>query len=142
MTPDCVTIDHRRAKAFAPGEMTAYIRAGWDLDQTIRTYVEVVHRLSDLGAVCTYAGHGVSHEGFDAEWREIAVTTVEGDMVNRCELFDEADVDTALARFDQLSQPAPRLENAASQAAERLRSVLRGARLGRPGRNIDRRHLG
>jgi hypothetical protein len=118
MTPDCVTIDHRRAKAFASGEMTAYIRAGWDLDQTIRTYVEVVHRLSDLGAVCTYGGHGVSHEGFDAEWREIALTTVEGDMANRCELFDEADLDEALVRFDQLSRPAPRLQNAASRVYE------------------------
>ena len=121
MTPDCVTIDHRRANSFAPGEMTAYIRAGWDLGQTIRTYVEVVHRLSDLGAVCTYAGHGVSREGFEAEWREVAVTTVAGDMANRCELVDEADLDAALARFDQLSRSAPRLENAASQAAERLR---------------------
>ena len=40
-------------------------------------------------------------------------------MVNRCEVFDEADLDTALARFDQLSRPAPRLENAASQAVGR-----------------------
>jgi DNA-binding SARP family transcriptional activator len=120
MTPDCVTIDHRRVTAFAPGEMTAYIRAGWDLGQTIRIYVEVVHRLSDLGAVCTYAGHGVSREGFDAEWRDVAVTTVAGDMANRCELFDETEVDAAIARFEQLTQPAPRLENAASQVYERF----------------------
>jgi DNA-binding SARP family transcriptional activator len=120
MTPDCVTIDHRRVTAFAPGEMTAYIRAGWDLGQTIRIYVEVVHRLSDLGAVCTYAGHGVSREGFDAEWRDVAVTTVAGDMANRCELFDETEVDAAIARFEQLTQPAPRLENAASQVYERV----------------------
>jgi DNA-binding SARP family transcriptional activator len=120
MTPDCVTIDHRRVTAFAPGEMTAYIRAGWDLGQTIRIYVEVVHRLSDLGAVCTYAGHGVSREGFDAEWRDVAVTTVAGDMANRCELFDETEVDAAIARFEQLTQPAPRLENAASRLYEQF----------------------
>ena len=41
-------------------------------------------------------------------------------MVNRCELFDEADLDAAIARFEQLSQPAPRLENAASQVSERF----------------------
>ena len=46
--------------------------------------------------------------------------TVEGDLVNRCEVFDEADLDAALARFDELSRPAPRLENAASQVAERF----------------------
>ena len=30
---------------------------------------------------------------------------VEGDLFNRCELFDEADLDAALARFDELSRP-------------------------------------
>ena len=46
--------------------------------------------------------------------------TVEGDRINRCEFFDEADLDAALARFDELSRPAPRLENAASQVYERF----------------------
>ena len=46
--------------------------------------------------------------------------TVEGELINRCEIFDEADLDAALARFDELSSPAPRLENAASQADERF----------------------
>ena len=75
-----------------------------------------MHRLSDLGAVVTYAAHGVSHQGFDAEWQGVNVVTVDGEMVNRIEFFDEADLDAAIARFDQLSQPAPRLENAASRA--------------------------
>ena len=44
---------------------------------------------------------------------------VDGDLINRCEVFDETDLDAALARFDELSRPAPRLENAASQAVER-----------------------
>ena len=105
-----------------PASLTAYIRAGWDIDQDIRPYVEAVHRLDGLGAVVSYAAHGTSHEGFDAEWREIALVTVEGDMVNRCELFDEADLDTAIARFDQLSRPAPRLENAASRTYDRLQA--------------------
>jgi DNA-binding SARP family transcriptional activator len=119
-TPDCVSIDHRRGAAFAPGDLIEYFRAGWELGQDIRTYVEVVHRLSELGAVCTHAGHGVSHEGFDAEWHGVDLLTVEGDMVNRCEAFDDADLDAAIARFDELSRPAPRLENAASQVAERF----------------------
>ena len=42
--------------------------------------------------------------------------------VSRCEIFDEADLDAALARFEELSRPAPRLENAASHAYERFRS--------------------
>ncbi|MEB4211376.1 BTAD domain-containing putative transcriptional regulator [Mycobacterium sp. 94-17] len=117
---DCVSVDHRRASAFAPGDLAHYIRAGGDINQSIRPYVEVVHRLSDFGAVCTYAEQGGSDEGFDAEWHEIAVTTVEGDMVNRCELYDDADLDAAIARFDQLSGPAPRLENRAARVFEHV----------------------
>ncbi len=124
MTPDCVTIDHRPATAFAPGELPAYIRAGWDLGQNITTYVDCVHRLTNLGAVVTYAAYGISHEGFDGEWHEIALVTVEGSMVNRCELFDEADLDAAVTRFDQLSRPAPRLENTATRVFERLYSYV------------------
>jgi hypothetical protein len=123
-TPDCMTIDHRRVTAFAPGELNAYIRAGWELDQTIRTYVEVVHRLSDLGAVCTFAAYGVSHEGFDAEWRGISLSTVDGDMVNRSEFFDEDDLEVALATFDQLSRPAPQLENAATRTLDRVNAYF------------------
>ncbi|MGZ7087339.1 MAG: BTAD domain-containing putative transcriptional regulator, partial [Ilumatobacteraceae bacterium] len=120
MSPDCVSTDHRRGATFAPGDLIGYFRAGWELGQNIRTYVESVHRLSDLGAVCTHVGHGVSREGFDAEWRGIDLLTVDGDMVSRCEVFDEADLDSAIARFEQLSRPASRLENAASQVVERF----------------------
>ena len=56
--------------AFAPGDLTAYIRAAWDLGPDISIYIEAVHRLSDLGAVVTHAAHGTSQEGFDAEWRD------------------------------------------------------------------------
>ena len=52
------------------------------------------------------------------------LVTVEGDLINRCELFDEADLDAALARFDELSRPAPRLENAASRVNERYRTYF------------------
>ena len=45
---------------------------------------------------------------------------VEGDLFNRCEIFDEADLDAALARFEELHPQAPRLENAASQVGERF----------------------
>ena len=123
-TTDLVSIDHRRGTSFAPGGLIAYFSAGFDLDQDIRTYVEVVHRLSDLGAVCTHVGQGISREGFDAEWRGIDVLTVVGDSVNRCEVFEEADLNAALAKFDQLSRPTPRLENAATRIWERLRSFF------------------
>ena len=83
-----------------------------------------MHRLSDLGAVVTWASNGTSQAGFEAEWREISIATVDGDLINRSEMFDEADLDAALARFDELSRPAPRLENAASRVIERFRAYF------------------
>ena len=123
-TPDWVNIDHRRGAAFAPGEVTAYIHDLWDDAPDINVYIEVVHRLNNLGAVVTEAAHGTSQQGFDAEWREIEIFTFEGDLISRCELFDEADLDAAIARFDQLSRPAPRLENAASRVVERMQACF------------------
>ena len=120
MTPDFVNIDHRRGAAFAPGELIAYVRARWDLRQDIRTYIEVVNRLDNLGAVVTHTGRGTSEEGFDAEWRGVHLVTVDGAMVNRSELFDETDLHAALARFEELRPRTRRLENVASQVAERF----------------------
>jgi hypothetical protein len=121
MTPDCVNIDHRRtAVAIAPGDLIAYLRATWELDQDVRPHIGVVHRLTNRGAVITYTAHGTSPAGFDGEWREISISMVDGDLISRCELYDEADLDAALARFDGLSRSAPRLENTASQVAERF----------------------
>ena len=119
-TPDVVTIDHRRAAAFAPGEGIEYIRAGWELDQSLNIYIETAHRVNDLGAVFTFVGHGTSREGFNAEWRGVTLMTIDGEMLSRMEVFDEADLDAALAKFDQLSRPSPRLENAASRVADRF----------------------
>ena len=121
--------------------MIPYIRASWDVTPDVTINIEAVHRLSDLGAVVTHATQGTSQEGFDAEWRVIDLLTVEGDLINRCELFDETDLDAALARFDELSRPTPRLENAASRWLERYLAALRGPRLGRDGRDAGRRHL-
>src|SRR5262249_20257264 len=45
--------------------------------------------------------------------------TLNGDLVNRCEVYDEADHDRAMARFDGLNRPARQLENAASEVDAR-----------------------
>ena len=103
-----------------PGAVTAYLGAIWELTPDEKTFAESVHRLTDIGAVVTQVAKGTSREGFDAEWRRSSLTTVEGDRINRCEFFDEADLDAALARFDELRQPAGRLENAASQMTDRF----------------------
>jgi hypothetical protein len=124
LTSDWVNIDHRRAISFAPGDMTPYIHAIWDQEPDIRVYIEAVHRLTNLGAVVTQAAQGTSQQGFEAEWREINISTVDGDLINRCEIFDEANIDAALARFEELHQQTRRLENAASQVGERFNAYF------------------
>ncbi|MBZ4557629.1 AAA family ATPase [Mycobacterium avium subsp. hominissuis] len=119
-TPDAITLDHRRAVAFGPGEGSDFLRAGWELDQHLDLYVETVHRLTDVGAVFTWAGYGSSHDGFDAEWRAVDLMTVDGEMISRVEVFDESDLDEALARFDELTRPEPRLENGASRVVQQF----------------------
>jgi hypothetical protein len=101
-TPDWANIDHRRGRAFAPGDLEAYLHATWDLAPDVDVYVEAVHRLSNLGGIVTHCAHGSSQEGFDAEWREVILLSFEAGQVNRSEIFDEADLDAALARFDEL----------------------------------------
>jgi hypothetical protein len=76
--------------------------------------------LSDLGAVVTHTARGASHDDFDAEWRMIDIFAVDGDLISRCEMFDEADLDAALARFDELDRQVPLLENAATRIWIRL----------------------
>jgi hypothetical protein len=123
-TADWVNADHRRGIAFAPGDMTAYLRAGKDLTPDTPAYIETVHRLSDFGAVVTQAMKGTSSDGFDAEWQEIGLFTFDGDLISRCELFDEGDLDAAVARFEEMQPQAPRLENTASQIIERYQACF------------------
>ena len=123
-TPNWVNVDHRRPKIIEEGGLNASLLSMWKLIPDVTFRIEAVHRLSNLGAVCTHVAHGVSQDGFDAEWRGVELLTVEGDLINRCEIFDEADIDTALARFEELHLPARRLENSATQVYERLHSYF------------------
>jgi hypothetical protein len=115
-TMDFEDIDHRRGAAAASGDLVKYLRATFDDTTHNLLYVEAVHRLTGFGAVITHVAKGTSQQGFDAEWRMLIVTAVEGDRVNRSELFDEADLDAALARFNELDRRAPLLENDAIRA--------------------------
>jgi hypothetical protein len=147
-TTGFASIDHRRAVAYAPGDLKAYVRAGWELEQDIRTHVEVVHRLNDLGAVVTHAAHGTSQEGFDAEWRWIDILTVEGNLISRSEVFDEADIEAAIARFDELAAAEMQFGNTATRVYECFRVNFEardwdaiGAMLAEDHYADDRRHV-
>ena len=123
MTQDGLNIvDWRRVTMGEPGH--ARVRAGWELTPHLSIRIENVHRLSALGAVITRVADATSQEGFEVEWRAIDILTIEGELITRCEVFDEADLDAALARFDALTCPAPRVENAASQVWQRLNAYF------------------
>lgn len=107
---DWVTIDHRQLAVIDASDPQSAM-AIWDSTPNFKIHIEAVHRLSSFGAVATYAAHGTP-EGLDAEWRVIQLLTVRGDRMDRCELFDEADLDAALARFDELTSPRPLLGSA------------------------------
>ena len=64
-----VSVDHRRGRAFAPGDLPAYLDASWELMPQSSLYIDDVHRLNDIGTVITHVGKGTSGEGFVAEWR-------------------------------------------------------------------------
>lgn len=118
-TPDWVNVDNRRGIVPEPGDMHEYVSAMWAVAPDVRTCIESVHRLTSLGAVFTHAEVGTSREGFNAEWRELTLLTFDGDLISRCELFDEDDIDAALARFDELSAAVPHLRNAATRTDAR-----------------------
>jgi hypothetical protein len=106
---DWVHIDHRLRATVDAEDLSAYLSAAWDLAPDLSVHIEAVHRLSDVGAVVTLTSRGISDEGFKAQWRMIELLTVDNEMINRCELFDEADLDAAFASFDVLSRSAPLL---------------------------------
>ncbi|SOX54901.1 regulator [Mycobacterium ahvazicum] len=120
-TPNWFNIDHRQGSSFPPGGLPALL-ALWKPSTGLRnfSYIEVAHRLSNLGAVIGSVSQEISDEGVDAEWRTVDVFTVDGSLIDRLEVFDEADIDAALARFDELHPTVRRLENAASKVADQF----------------------
>ena len=125
---DWVNIDHRRATPFASRDLGAAMRSLKELTPDLNVRAEAVHRLDTFGAVVTNASSGTTEAGFGAEWRMIQVILVDGDRVVRCEIFDEADINAALARFDELTQSAPQFEN----VAEKVGSPIASGCISRP----------
>ena len=107
------------------GDMRAFFRAAWELTPDLMTFIESVHRLSDLGAVVSQVAQGTSDDGFYAEWRVVNVFTVDDGLLSRCEVFDETDLDSAIARFEELNRSTPQLQNAASRMMMRFQEVFR-----------------
>jgi hypothetical protein len=121
-TPDWAMVDHRPLATFDADDLAAFLNATWELAAQTSMHIVAVHRLSTRGAVVTHASHATSQDCLDAEWQDINVVTVEGDLIDRCEIIGELDIDAALARFEELDRPAPLLENAATRPG-RVQSI-------------------
>jgi hypothetical protein len=102
-TPDWVGIDHRSLFTVEAGDMRAFNREVRDQVPNLNIHAEAVHRLTDLGAVVTHVARGVSQDGFEAAWRLIFIFKVDGDLISGYEMFDEQDLDAAVARFEELN---------------------------------------
>jgi hypothetical protein len=125
-SPEWTCIDRRRlvTSALDPGDLNAYIEAGWNVTPNFGIYVETVHRIGESAAVLTHRASGTSSSGFDAEWRTLSVVTIKDGLIDHCELFDEADLDAALARFEELDRRAPQLDNAAVRCWRRAADAI------------------
>ncbi|QPG68766.1 BTAD domain-containing putative transcriptional regulator [Mycolicibacterium mucogenicum] len=118
-TVDMVSIDNRLIASFVPGGIKEYTVLAWEQVPDISFRIESVHLLTDSGTVITQVLRGTSRDGFEAEWREIHLMTLDGELFSRSEMFDETDLGAALARFTELDSQVRPLENAASRLYER-----------------------
>ena len=119
-TNDWANVDHRRVALMGTDDIYAVLGAMWDSTSELNNFIAAVHRLSDLGALVTWVAYETAQDGFRAEWRLISLMTVRGGLLSRSEVFDEEDLDAAIERFDQLTRPATKLENAATHLADRF----------------------
>ena len=53
-TPGWVNIDHRSTQRVEADDLTALVRATWEVVPNGRVYIEAVHRLNDVGVAITY----------------------------------------------------------------------------------------
>ena len=76
-----------------------------------------------------------------AEWRAINLVDRRRRQISRLEFFDEADLDAALAKFDEFSRPAPQLENTATKVEERFQACFAARDWAAMARDTGRRHF-
>ena len=73
--------DHRRVHVRVGGRLTGVIAELWTWRQTLAICIETVHRSSPRRGDHPSARTGPTRDGFDAEWREIDLLMVEGDLI-------------------------------------------------------------
>jgi hypothetical protein len=111
-------VDHRRIP-FAAEDFGQTTDKLWELVPDARYRAAAVHALDAHGAVINLVIEGTNVHGNELQWSAIDVITfVSGET--RLEVYEENDLDAALARFEELRPRERRLENAASRVDERF----------------------
>ena len=108
--------DHRRVPFGSAENYGRAIEELWTLVPDARYWTKAVHALDAHGLVSTLVIEGTDAHGNELQWGRTFLFLSDGPQV---EVYEEDDVDVALARFEELRPQARRLENAASQVAER-----------------------
>ena len=140
-TPDWTSVDHRHFGTIEPNALTPNIRAFWDITSEARIDVATVHRLTNLGAVVAHATHATSQEGVEVESGELIILMVDGDLLSRCEIFNEADLDAALTRFEELHPTDAATGKCGKPSGERFWKYFAARDWDAIGRDTGRRHL-
>ena len=130
-TEDAVNIDHRRGRAFAPGDVMPFLRATYDVTQTSR----VTSRRAPAEQSRVWSSQRWSlglrkrasmSSGARAPFRMLNATWSAGSRSSTRRIST-----LRWPAFDELQPQAQPLENAATQLAERIKGALLNPRLGR-----------
>ncbi len=119
MTDDYRFVDHRALLQAVTDRDAPW--AATDLDLR-RLFLQRIDRLSDHGLVGACTSHS-NQDAIEAEWSWILVQHVRDGRLWRTEIYDEADLELALDRFDSMST-AGTLTNQASHISRQFWSRL------------------
>jgi class 3 adenylate cyclase/ketosteroid isomerase-like protein len=123
---DLVVVDHRPLGIGRPekGEYVDFVITGTELAHR-QFRVAAIEAVAAHGACELLIGTGVDEHGAEVEWAMYLVSTMADGLVTRTEIFDLADRDAAVARFEELGRTddgAP--PNLAARAFERYNAAI------------------
>ncbi|MEX2538614.1 MAG: nuclear transport factor 2 family protein [Actinomycetota bacterium] len=121
MTDDCAFVDHRPASF---GELSGHdyidsLAAMSDLIATMRYTSRRFVRLTEDAALIEVLAEGATTDGSPIRQVFFGFSMFRDGQATRIEMFDESDIDAAVARFEKLLRPAV-IDNRAFRVVERM----------------------
>ncbi len=128
------TLVDRRQMGWTELSLDEFIAFSRQYDDMRVSYLTTTLRIANGVSLSSQVNHATDTEGGDFEWRLVVVGLLGPDgTAERVEIFDEADWDAALARFDELaSEPVdprkPNVENAVTRSRIAWAAIIRNGR--------------